>query len=107
MKHPTKPGQKCRIIKSASSRGSSVGLEVQTRWVHNEILRLDKFEGGVHSVEDIGLVWRVQGEGLASVPKNGSVPANQADVPAVWLEVIEEIQTPDALTTNTEKEITT
>jgi len=95
MKHPTKPGQKCRVIRTASPRGLAVNQEVFTRWAHRETLRLDKIEGGkVVGVEDLGIVWRVQGEGLAKLPKNqpetGSVPADQADFPAVWLEVIDE-----------------
>lgn len=92
---PTRPGQRCRIIESASARGASIGIVVTTRWVHNEVLVLDKFDAnGKHYLQTIGAVWRVQGEGLVGKPKNGNVPPDQADVPAAWLEVIEDVAPP-------------
>lgn len=95
MKHPTLSNQRCRVIKTSSPRGLAVGLEVFTRWPHTEELRLDKVENGkVVGQENLGKVWRVQGPGLVNIPKHpgqmGKVPADQADFPAVWLEVIEE-----------------
>lgn len=94
MIHPTRPGQKCRVIKSASPRGLSIGMEVVTRWAHKDRLRLDVVQGGRWvGTTDIGIVWRVSGPELVNVPKHpgqmGKVPADQADIPAVWLEVID------------------
>ena len=97
MKHPVRPGQKCRIISSWSleiegRKGPNHHKEVTTVFLHQ-----------LQAGEEQAPVWRIKGNSLIT---SFGVVDDQIDCLNRWLEVIDEIQAPDALTTNTEKEIT-
>lgn len=93
MNHPTKPGQKCRIVGSWSldtegKRGPNHGKEVVTVFLHQI------------QADDRVPVWHVRGENL--VTSFGGV-GNECDCLNYWLEVIED---PPPKQTEREKEVT-
>ena len=94
MKHPTKPGQKCRIVGSwaldtEGVKGPNHGKEVVT-------VRLHQMQAA-----DRVPVWRITGKDLVT---SGGVIANEIDALNYWLEVIDEVEPPKVMTT--EKETT-
>lgn len=82
MKHPTKPGQLCRVIGGRSQAndegtGPNIGKTVTTLFLH-------QMQAG-----DCVPVWHCKGEGLQTYYGAGT----EADFLKNWLEVLEEDST--------------
>lgn len=82
-KHPTKPGQRCRVIGSRSKdngegNGPNMGKVVTTKFLH-QMQAADRVP-----------VWRCTGDNLVSY--HGGV--GEVDFLNYWLEVIEDPPTP-------------
>lgn len=79
MNHPTKPGQRCRVIGgrmafNGEGKGPNQGKEVTTVFMHIQ-------QAGI----EMENVWRCRGEGLQTYYGVGT----EADFLECWLEVVE------------------